>query len=299
MKKPSQQLVLSLFPGVDLLGRAFAHAGFVVVRGPDLITGDDIAQFRGIANRFDGVIAGPPCQGFSTANRHRGDRGHPSVVRSIDCLREFARVVGQCGPTWWLCENVPGVPDVRVLGYHVQRVAIADDECGGPQLRMRHVQFGHVGGLEIRPHRATDAAATETRARRDNGPKTPAATTKPCAAGVTFSEQCAAQGLDKMPDLPGWTTAGKMRAVGNGVSMHVGRALADAVAALSVPTLRVWERLCACGCGRPVDGRSHQQCATITCRKRVENMRHNPRPYVDADGWHDAPQPILESWNGT
>ena len=110
---PRSQLVLSLFPGIDLFGRAFAAAGFCVVRGPDLITGDDIRDFRGLLGKFDGIIGGPPCQGCSSANNARGDADHPSVVTSRACLREFVRVVVECKPTWFLCENVPEVPDVR------------------------------------------------------------------------------------------------------------------------------------------------------------------------------------------
>ncbi len=33
------QLVLSVFPGIDLLGRGFEAEGFCVVRGPDLLWG--------------------------------------------------------------------------------------------------------------------------------------------------------------------------------------------------------------------------------------------------------------------
>lgn len=47
------ELVLSLFPGVGLLDRAFSSAGFCVVKGPDLITGGDIREFVGIAGRVD------------------------------------------------------------------------------------------------------------------------------------------------------------------------------------------------------------------------------------------------------
>ncbi len=55
-------LILSLFPGIDLLGRAFEETGFCVVRGPDLITGGDIRSFHPPAKQFAGVIGGPPCQ---------------------------------------------------------------------------------------------------------------------------------------------------------------------------------------------------------------------------------------------
>lgn len=49
-------LVLSLFPGADLLGRAFEACGFCVVRGPDIVWGSDVRDFRAPAGRFSGVI---------------------------------------------------------------------------------------------------------------------------------------------------------------------------------------------------------------------------------------------------
>ena len=58
-------LVLSLFPGADLLGRAFEEAGFVVVRGPELMFGQDIRSWHSLPGKFDGVIGGPPCKMFS------------------------------------------------------------------------------------------------------------------------------------------------------------------------------------------------------------------------------------------
>ena len=54
-------LVLSLFPGIGLLDRAFELEGFCVVRGPDLLWGGDIKTFHPPAGVFDGVIGGPPC----------------------------------------------------------------------------------------------------------------------------------------------------------------------------------------------------------------------------------------------
>ena len=59
------QVVLSLFPGIGLLDRAFEERGFSVVRGPDVLWGGDIANFHVPPGRFDGVIGGPPCKRFS------------------------------------------------------------------------------------------------------------------------------------------------------------------------------------------------------------------------------------------
>ena len=63
------QLVLSLFPGIDLLGRGFEDTGFCVVRGPDRLWGGDIRRFFPIPGKFNGIIAGSPCQDFSSARR--------------------------------------------------------------------------------------------------------------------------------------------------------------------------------------------------------------------------------------
>ncbi len=78
--------VLSLFPGIGLLDRAFEEIGFAVVRGPDLLWGDDITDFHPQPSCYAGIIGGPPCQAFrvlrfhwfkiqnqlTLRNRHRG-----------------------------------------------------------------------------------------------------------------------------------------------------------------------------------------------------------------------------------
>ena len=57
------RLILSVFPGIDLLGTAFEPEGFCVVRGPDLLWGGDIRRFSRPAGHFCGVIGGPPGPG--------------------------------------------------------------------------------------------------------------------------------------------------------------------------------------------------------------------------------------------
>ena len=154
------QLVLSLFPGIDLLGMAFRAAGMRVVSGPDLITGGRIEDFHGIAGRFDGIIAGPPCQDFSCARRNVPPSGY-----GLHCLRELLRVIVECEPIWWLVENVPGVPDLAIDGYGVQRLDVTDAEFSGRQLRRRHIQFGHRAGWIIRPERRNSVTPAVSRPR--------------------------------------------------------------------------------------------------------------------------------------
>jgi len=262
---PRSQLVLSLFPGIDLLGRAFEATGFCVVRGPDLITGGDIRDFAGVAGRFDGIIGGPPCQGFSSANRYRAKSDHHSVKNSLEMLRQFLRVVKECRPKWWALENVPSVPDVRIGGYRVQRVPISDRECGGVQVRMRHFQYGHQDGWIIRPKRVGESV----KRRRKTGPVKTSVTTKPTSKWSTFSEQCRRQGLDpKDVILPGLSKSAKFKAVGNGVPLTIGLAIAESVA---VAGNRDYAADCPCGCGRTLTGR--KKAATTTCRKRLQLAR--------------------------
>ncbi|MEM7477784.1 MAG: DNA cytosine methyltransferase [Planctomycetota bacterium] len=79
------ELVLSLFPGIDVLGRGFEELGFSVVRGPDTLWDQRIEDFHTIPNRFDGIIGGPPCQNYSDANRcrKRMQRRREGQVRTV------------------------------------------------------------------------------------------------------------------------------------------------------------------------------------------------------------------------
>ena len=120
MANKKHPVLLSLFPGVGLLDRAFEAEGFAsVVRGPDIIFGGDIRRFKPAPGVFWGVFGGPPCQDFSTARR-----GKPRTGNGGRMLLEFLRVVAVARPQWFLIENVAGVPDVEVKGYGVQRADV-------------------------------------------------------------------------------------------------------------------------------------------------------------------------------
>jgi DNA (cytosine-5)-methyltransferase 1 len=268
------ELVLSLFPGVGLLDRAFAAEGFCVVQAADKITGGDVREFVGVPGRFNGVVAGPPCQGFSVANTFRTEADHHSVKNSREMLQHTCRIITECRPEWFLIENVPTVPDVRIDGYSVQRIPITDLECGGSQLRCRHVQFGSLKGEMIRPERVNDC----TRNRKKGRPAK-AVTTK-TEKWKDFPDVCRRQGLDTALELPGWCRTAKVRAVGNGVPLRMGRALAAAIAKRAGPG----ESDCLCGCGRQVSGK--QITATASCRKRKQ-LSVIPRAWVDVDGYHE------------
>lgn len=143
-------LVLSVFPGIGLLDRAFEEEGFTVVRGPDLLWGGDIRTFRPPAGIFDGVIGGPPCQAFSSlAHLVRAQGFEPKFGNLIP---EYERVVVAAMPRWFLMENVPQAPTPAVRGYAVHSFTVcnsaidAGDGFGNEQERVRRFSFGHRGG---------------------------------------------------------------------------------------------------------------------------------------------------------
>jgi DNA (cytosine-5)-methyltransferase 1 len=254
IRAPSQ-VALSLFPGIDLLGQGFEREGFCVVRGPDLIFGGDIRSFHPVPLRFDGVIGGSPCPDFSRARR-----GAPTG-NGLEMLAEFRRVVLEARPSWWLLENVPGCPDVRIDGYSHQRIDLDARDVGMRQRRLRHFQYGHRAGLllclarpNVRDREAEPtclASEANKRGRRD------------------WRRFCQLQGLPPSFDLPAFTLSAKYRAVGNGVPYPVARFLARAVLS---PVSSI-TRLCACGCARPVMGKALS--AGPACRKRLERKREN------------------------
>lgn len=149
-------LVLSLFPGIDLLGRAFEAQGWSVVWGPDVIYGRDIRGWGVPAGRFNGVIGGPPCQMFSAlANIVRANGKQPKFG---DLHPEFCRVVAEAQPAWWVCENVPPrggkdspqrAPDVSVDGYCVERFLLSPRWLGDAQSRTRRFQIGSRSPMGI------------------------------------------------------------------------------------------------------------------------------------------------------
>ncbi len=252
------QLVLSLFPGIDLLGRGFEAEGFCVVRGPDLIFGGDVRSFHVPTARFDGVIAGSPCQDFSKARRT------PPTGYGDEMLAEFRRLVTEAQPEWWLLENVPTIPDVQIPGYTVQRLDYNAREAGSRQNRPRHFQFGSTTGLQISPNRKHVERIVEPTVMASEGRR------KHRRAWPDF---CELQGLPEDFKLPGWTVAAKYAAVGNGVHVAVARTLARAILEAQKRTTQI--NLCICHCGRVVTGR--QAAATPACRKRMQRRRERDR----------------------
>jgi len=231
-------LVLSLFPGIGLLDRAFEEEGFCVVRGPDVLWGGDVKRFHPPAGKFDGVIGGPPCQRFSTlSNINRVRYGEESLAENL--IPEYERVVAESQPDWALMENVPNAPEPCVAGYRVASLLLNNRDCGGDQHRERRFSLltvdGRALGLEWwRP--AVSAtwtpAATSTAGGRRAAPRIDDAGRFQGAILVnrSASDLAQAQGLpaDFLADAP-FTTHGRKRVIANGVPLPMGRAIARAV----------------------------------------------------------------------
>ncbi|MCM3737265.1 DNA cytosine methyltransferase [Bacillus cytotoxicus] len=99
---------------------------------------------------IDVVIGGPPCQGFSTANRQRIiDDPRNKLYKS------FVKVVGNVQPKFFVMENVTGmlsvaaqvVEDFASIGYDVHYEILNSADFGVPQNRKRLIFIGNRIGI--------------------------------------------------------------------------------------------------------------------------------------------------------
>ena len=251
-----KQLVLSLFPGIGLLDMAFEEEGFCVVRGPDLLWGGDIRRFHPPAGAFQGVIGGPPCQLFSQMRHIQPLAGK----KHGNLIPEFERVVKEAQPEWFIMENVRDAPLPFVPGYGVQAQLLKDCWVGGETMRLRRISFGtrsalplgiqqealhtmepEVAALAGGGNRMVPAALVQDgkgghkpKQYGNSGPRTALGRGGSSVEG--FSAKLRQQGLpaDFLSDAP-FTASGKSHAVGNGVPLPMGRAIAKAVKAALSP----------------------------------------------------------------
>jgi DNA (cytosine-5)-methyltransferase 1 len=242
MTAHDRPLVLSLFPGIGLLDRAFEAEGFTVVRGPDLLWGGDIRSFHPPAGKFDGVIGGPPCQCFSSlSNINRVKYGESSLAPNL--IPDFERVVREAWPRWFLMENVPRAPQPEVEGYCVNPVVLNNRWLGEEQARVRRFTFGADWRIAERfnmnygefatllnPIHEPTACATSGGRRRTPRRDRRGNLQSAILLNRTRADLARLQGLpeDFLADAP-FTEREKMRVIGNGVPLPMGRAVAQAV----------------------------------------------------------------------
>jgi DNA (cytosine-5)-methyltransferase 1 len=239
------QLVLSLFPGMDLLGMAFEMEGFTVVKGPDILMGGDIRNWHSIDGKFDGVIGGPPCKPFSNAI---SGAGGSEFATQGNLIPEFERIVMESKPTWYVMENVKKAPipftnsgywyDCTDNAYLICKSYNLLDawECGSSQHRIRRfssnlwlvpktipVSERHpdpwptVTATEYKMSAGSNERAQRQRAGRKVGRK------------MTLAEVNEAFGLPIDFETPALTNAMSYIVRGNSVPIPLGRTIARAV----------------------------------------------------------------------
>lgn len=247
----TQQLILSLFPGIGLLDRAFEEAGFCIVRGPDALWGGDVKAFHPPMGRFDGVIGGPPCQAFSRLVHmvHLNHERHPDKYHVAENLiPEFERVIGEAAPTWFLMENVPDAPTPSVNGYFITILFLNNRWVRDttPQNRARRFSFGHreraidlSAFIDVALFEPIDyepavlaSGTSKTHSVKLNGGGKPKRLPKSTNGnGVrSVADMARLQGLpeDFLSNAP-FTAKGKRQVIGNGVPLPMGRAVAKAI----------------------------------------------------------------------
>ncbi|NKB76683.1 MAG: hypothetical protein GKR96_06440 [Gammaproteobacteria bacterium] len=250
------KLILSIFPGIDLLGKGFEEQGFCVVRSPDHITGGDIRDFVAPSGVFGGVVGGSPCQDFSALNRAPTGYG-------LAMLNEYKRVVLDNQPSWFLFENVAQFPNFTIKGYTQQRFEL-DLGWFVEYSRLRHFMFGSLSGALLNPmkgkkHNIKGGAVVGKDSR-------------------SFQACCEIQGLSHDFDLPFFSLSGKKQAVANGVPLPLSCYLAKLIQrdyygeeAGQIRIKAEAEKRCACQCGRLVYGRAKYD--GVSCRKRAQRQR--------------------------
>jgi len=227
-------LILSVFPGIDLLGRSFEEEGYCVVRGPDRLWGGDIRLFHPPAGVFEGVIGGPPCQEFSRL-RFANKCVTPKWGNLIP---EFERIIQETQPEWFVMENIKAAPLPRVPGYQVDASVLDNRWLGHIQSRQHRFSFGTKEGLKLIydialfenidwAGRVCASGSVKPGAPRDRQTRLKYHGWKTAAA---LRQSLALQGLpdDFLDDAP-FTLKGKHSVIGNAVPPPMGKVLAQAV----------------------------------------------------------------------
>jgi len=229
-----KNLILSIFPGIDILGKAFEEEGYCVVRGPDKLWGGDIKIFHPPTNVFEGIIGGPPCQEFSPLRWV--NKGKPAKWGNL--IPEFERVVAEAQPEWFVMENTKRAPLPSIPGYQVDPTLYNNRWLGHVQNRIHRFSFGSRDGLKLiydialfeNPEWAARVCASgsqkpgalrhETNKLRFHGWKT--------AAGLRQSLRLQGLPEDLLDDAP-FTLKGKHGVIGNAVAWPMAQVLAKAV----------------------------------------------------------------------
>lgn len=168
-------LLIDLFSGAGGMSLGFKHSGFNIALANDIekacidtyrhnhpevppenVVLDDIQNVLSYCQELlpdkeiDLIIGGPPCQGFSNANRQRLiDDPRNSLYK------HFVQFVDFIKPSFFVMENVVGmktiseqvIEDFEALGYDVHCEVLNSSEFGVPQNRKRLIFIGNLVGV--------------------------------------------------------------------------------------------------------------------------------------------------------
>jgi len=112
----------------------------------------------------DVIIGGPPCQGFSLANKRRNK---VSEDQRNNLFYEFVKIINWYNPKAFVMENVKGLLSMKSgqvikqivtefenagnFGYHVKYEVLKASDFGVPQSRERVIIIGFRNDLELTP----------------------------------------------------------------------------------------------------------------------------------------------------
>lgn len=196
--------VIDLFSGCGGLALGFKWAGFQTLLASDVdencektysynfpnvpFIKDDLRSIstrkikQVITEKVDVVIGGPPCQGFSLANKNRNKVKHDP---RNELFYEFVRVVTDIQPKAFVMENVKGLLSMQKgqviklmkeefenagLGYQVEFKVLMASDYGVPQNRQRVIMIGirkDLGLLPEFPHKTYERPLTVWQAISD------------------------------------------------------------------------------------------------------------------------------------
>ena len=183
-------------PAVDTLRHNFGEAAVEAACVRELTGACVLARAGGVTPSL--VAGGPPCQGFTSAGARRADDLRNTLVG------EFARLVAEVRPRWFLFENVEGMltaadgdfvidllDGVLDGGYSVRLRKVNVANYGAAQLRKRVIAIGTLGadpGFPDPSHRAYGAPGALT---GSTASLPPAPTVADALAGLGEPARCA------------------------------------------------------------------------------------------------------------
>lgn len=172
--------VLDLFSGCGGISLGFQLAGYEIIGGIDInqeasqtfqnnfinskaycknlmdITEEEILEMYPNIKEVDVIVGGPPCQGFSSANRQQKESADPRNKLFF----EFLKFVKLADPKVVVIENVRGILTqengyaknritsiLEELGYHVSYRILNSEEHGVPQKRLRNFFIATKGNV--------------------------------------------------------------------------------------------------------------------------------------------------------